>query len=43
MISIMAQNVQDEIVKEIHEAEFSSIIMDTTQDISTVNQLSQVI
>ena len=43
MISIMAQNVQDEIVKEIHEAGFSSIIMDTTQDISTVNQLSQVI
>lgn len=43
MISIMAQKVQDEIVKEIHEAEFYSVMMDTTQDISKVDQLSQVI
>lgn len=39
MISIMAQKVQDEIVK----AEFYSVITDTTQDISKVDQLSQVI
>ena len=35
--------IQDEIVKEIHEAEFYSVIMNTTQDISKVYQLSQVI
>ncbi|XP_063749772.1 zinc finger MYM-type protein 1-like [Eleginops maclovinus] len=43
MISIMAQTVLDEIVKEIHEAEFYSVILDTTQDISKVDQLSQVL
>ena len=30
-------------VKEIHEAEFYSVIMDTTEDIYKVDQLSQVI
>ena len=35
--------IQDKVVKEIHEAEFYSVIMDTTQDISKVDQLSQVI
>ena len=43
IISIMAQKVQNEIVKEVHDAEFYSVIMDTTQDISKVDQLSQVL
>lgn len=43
IISIMAQSVLDEILKEIHEAEFYSVILDTTQDISKVDQLSQVL
>jgi len=43
MISIMAEKVQNEIVKEVHDAEFYSVIMDTTQDISKVDQLSQVL
>ncbi len=43
IISILAQKIEDEIVKEIHDAEFYSVIMDTTQDVLKVDQLSQVI
>uniref|UniRef100_A0A8C3G567 Uncharacterized protein n=1 Tax=Cyclopterus lumpus TaxID=8103 RepID=A0A8C3G567_CYCLU len=43
IISIMAQKVQNKIVKEVHDAEFYSVIIDTTQDISKVDQLSQVL
>ncbi|KAG8540294.1 hypothetical protein GDO81_019541 [Engystomops pustulosus] len=42
IIQILAGQVQKEIVSDIQQAQFYSIIMDTTQDISKVDQLSQV-
>uniref|UniRef100_A0A3B1J2K6 DUF4371 domain-containing protein n=1 Tax=Astyanax mexicanus TaxID=7994 RepID=A0A3B1J2K6_ASTMX len=42
LIALLSQRVHDEIVSEIKEAEFYSVIMDTTQDLSKVDQLSQV-
>lgn len=40
--ALLSREVHDQIVSEIKEAEFYSIIRDTTQDISKVNQLSQI-
>ncbi|KAF3837719.1 hypothetical protein F7725_009487 [Dissostichus mawsoni] len=43
IISLLSKKVQDTIITtDIQNAEFYSIIMDTTQDISKVDQLSQV-
>ncbi|KAK9954687.1 hypothetical protein ABG768_016736 [Culter alburnus] len=42
LIYILAQRVQQEIMAEINHAPFFSIIMDTTQDLSKQDQLSQV-
>lgn len=39
---MLSQKVTVQIVSEIKEREFYSIIMDTTQDISKVDQVSQV-
>lgn len=42
LIALLSQEVHDQTVSEIKEAEFYSVIMDTTQDISKVDQLSQI-
>lgn len=42
LIQLLAQKVESEILKDIQSAEFFSVIMDTTQDISRKDQLSQV-
>lgn len=42
IITMLAQKVKRQIVNEIKDADFYSVIMDTTQDISKVDQLSQV-
>lgn len=42
LIALLSKRVHDEIVSEIKDAEFYSIIMDTTQEISKVDQLSQI-
>ena len=42
LIYILAQRVQRDITAEINEAPFYSVIMDTTQDLSKRDQLSQV-
>uniref|UniRef100_A0A8C5QMR9 Zinc finger MYM-type protein 1 n=2 Tax=Leptobrachium leishanense TaxID=445787 RepID=A0A8C5QMR9_9ANUR len=42
LIEILSKKVQNEIVSGIQEAQFYSIIMDTTQDISKVDQMSQI-
>ncbi|XP_077113619.1 zinc finger MYM-type protein 1-like [Ranitomeya variabilis] len=42
VIDILAKQLQDVIVGEIKASQFFSIIMDTTQDISKVDQLSQI-
>lgn len=43
IINMLAQKVKGPIVKEIKDAEFYSFIIDTTQNISKVDQLSQVL
>lgn len=42
IITLLTQKVKGQIVNEIKDADFYSVIMDTTQDISKVDQLSQV-
>ena len=42
LIALLSQKVKEEIVTEIKQAEFYSVIMDTTQDITKVDQLSEV-
>ncbi|KAM4026863.1 zinc finger MYM-type protein 1-like [Anomaloglossus baeobatrachus] len=42
IIDVLAKQVENDIVSEIKAAAFFSIIMDTTQDISKVDQLSQI-
>lgn len=42
IIYILSQRVKADIINEINEAPFYSIIMDTTQDVSKIDQLSQV-
>ncbi|XP_042308882.1 zinc finger MYM-type protein 1-like isoform X2 [Sceloporus undulatus] len=42
MISLMADEVLSEITEELKSAPFFSIIIDTTQDVSKVDQLSEV-
>lgn len=42
IISLMAGEVSKEIISEIRSAPFFSIIMDTTQDIAKIDQLSEV-
>ncbi|XP_075716875.1 zinc finger MYM-type protein 1-like [Rhinoderma darwinii] len=43
LISLLASKVEEEIISEIQKSQFYSIIMDTTQDIGKIDQLSQVI
>ncbi|XP_044134789.1 zinc finger MYM-type protein 1-like [Bufo gargarizans] len=43
IIDILSNKVRNIIVSEIKQAPFFSIIMDTTQDISKVDQMSQII
>lgn len=42
IIGLLSQTVENRIVSAIKDAPFFSIIMDTTQDITKVDQLSQV-
>ena len=42
LIYILSQRVQQDITAEINQAPFFSVIMDTTQDLSKRDQLSQV-
>lgn len=42
IIYILSQRVKADIITEINKAPFYSIIMDTTQDVSKIDQLSQV-
>lgn len=42
IIYILSQRVKADIINEINKALFYSIIMDTTQDVSKIDQLSQV-
>lgn len=42
IIYIIAQRVQSDIQTEVNNAPFFAVIMDTTQDISKIDQLSQV-
>ena len=42
IIYILAQRVQASIIEEINNAPFYSVIMDTTQDVSKIDQLSQI-
>ncbi|KAF3833167.1 hypothetical protein F7725_026832 [Dissostichus mawsoni] len=42
IIYILSQRVKADIIDEINEAPFYSVIMDTTQDVSKIDQLSQV-
>lgn len=42
IIYILSQRVKADIINEIDKALFYSIIMDTTQDVSKIDQLSQV-
>lgn len=42
IIYILSQRVKADIINEINKAPFYSIIMDTTQDVSKIDQLSQV-
>ena len=42
LISLLAQTVKKQIVSDIKEAGIYSVIMDTTQDVTKVDQLSQV-
>ncbi len=42
IIYILSQRVKADIINEINKAPFYSIIMDTTQDLSKIDQLSQV-
>ncbi|KAF3859064.1 hypothetical protein F7725_021463 [Dissostichus mawsoni] len=42
IIYILSQCVKADIIDEINEAPFYSVIMDTTQDVSKIDQLSQV-
>ena len=41
LINLLSLKVESKIVNEIKEVTFYSIIMDTTQDISKTNQLSE--
>lgn len=42
LINLLSQTVADKIISDINSAPFFAIIMDTTQDIAKVDQLSQV-
>ena len=42
LIALLSQKEQEEIVTAIKQAEFYSVIMEMTQDITKVDQLSQV-
>ncbi|KAM9330997.1 zinc finger MYM-type protein 1-like [Gastrophryne carolinensis] len=42
LISLLGSKVEEDIVSEIKNSQFYSVIMDTTQDISKIDQLSQV-
>lgn len=42
LISLLASKIEEDIVSEIQKSQFFSIIMDTTQDIGKIDQLSQV-
>jgi len=42
IVHILSQHVKDDVINEINDAPFYSIIMDTTQDVSKKDQLSQV-
>ncbi|XP_068127278.1 zinc finger MYM-type protein 1-like [Hyperolius riggenbachi] len=43
IIEILSKQVVNDIVSEVQQAQFYSLIIDTTQDISKVDQMSQVI
>ncbi|OCU00642.1 hypothetical protein XELAEV_18006420mg [Xenopus laevis] len=43
VIEILSNHVLKNIISDVEQAQFYSVIMDTTQDISKVDQLSQVI
>uniref|UniRef100_H3A4S2 DUF4371 domain-containing protein n=1 Tax=Latimeria chalumnae TaxID=7897 RepID=H3A4S2_LATCH len=42
LIEVLSKRIEESIVKEIKAAPFFSVIMDTTQDISKTDQLSQI-
>ncbi|XP_077119085.1 zinc finger MYM-type protein 1-like [Ranitomeya variabilis] len=43
LIEILSTKVKSEILSQVNEAHFYSLIMDTTQDVSKTDQMSQVI